>query len=161
MRGNAVKGLYQPDSIAAYAYRGQTYLVMANEGDTREDELDKKRVKDVASFVASASPDLSRLNISTVDSEPGNIVSFGGRSSSIRDEAGRLVYDSGNLLEAQAIARGVYDDKRSDDKGCRTEGIALLDIGGRTYAFIGLERTKKSAIGIFDVTNLFKLLMWI
>jgi len=157
LRATAVKGLYQPDSIVAYAYRGQTYLVMANEGDTREDDLDKKRVKDVPGLAAGTSPDLSRLNISTFDSKPGSIVSFGGRSFSIRNEAGELVYDSGNLLEAQAIARGIYDDKRSDDKGVEPEGVALLNIGGRTYAFIGLERTKKSAIGIFDVTDPFKV----
>ena len=153
LRSNMVKGLYQPDSIVSHQYRGQTYLVMANEGDTREDEVDKKRVKDVANLAASASFDLSRLNISTIDSTPGNIVTFGGRSFSIRDEAGNIVYDSGNLLDAEAIARGIYDDKRSDDKGVEPEGVTLLDIGGRTYAFIGLERTKKSAVAIFDITN--------
>ena len=153
LRSNMVKGLYQPDSIVSHQYRGQTYLVMANEGDTREDEFDKKRVKDVANLAASASFDLSRLNISTIDSTPGNIVTFGGRSFSIRDEAGNIVYDSGNLLDAEAIARGIYDDKRSDDKGVEPEGVTLLDIGGRTYAFIGLERTKKSAVAIFDITN--------
>lgn len=153
LRSNVVKGLYQPDSIVSHQYRGQTYLVMANEGDTREDEADKKRVKDVANLAASAPSDLSRLNISTTDSTPGNIVTFGGRSFSIRDEAGAIVYDSGSLLDAEAIARGLYDDKRSDDKGVEPEGVALLDIGGRTYAFIGLERTKKSAVAIFDITN--------
>lgn len=153
LRTNLVKGLYQPDSIDSYQYRGQTYLVMANEGDTREDEVDKKRVKDVANLAASTSSDLSRLNISTTDSSPGNIVTFGGRSFSIRDEAGNIVYDSGSLLDAEAIARNIYDDKRSDDKGVEPEGVTLLDIGGRTYAFIGLERTKKSAVAIFDITN--------
>ncbi len=153
LRANLVKGLYQPDSVVAYSVRGKTYLVMANEGDTREDETDKKRVKDVASLASSTASDLSRLNISTTDSTPGNIVTFGGRSFSIRDEAGRIVYDSGNLLDAQAIARNIYDDKRSDDKGVEPEGVALLDIGGRTYAFVGLERTKKAAVAVFDITN--------
>jgi hypothetical protein len=31
--------------------------------------------------------------------------------------------------------------------------VTLLDIGGRTYAFIGLERTTKAAVAVFDVTN--------
>lgn len=35
----------------------------------------------------------------------------------------------------------------------QSEGVALLDMGGRTYAFIGLERTLKSAVAIFDVTD--------
>jgi hypothetical protein len=33
------------------------------------------------------------------------------------------------------------------------EGVALLDIGGRTYAFVGLERATSSAIGVFDITD--------
>jgi hypothetical protein len=33
------------------------------------------------------------------------------------------------------------------------EGVDLLDIGRRAYAFIGLERTTKSAVAIFDITN--------
>jgi hypothetical protein len=47
----------------------------------------------------------------------------------------------------------VYDDGRSRDKGVEPEGVALLDIGDRTYAFIGLERTTISTVAIFDVTN--------
>ncbi|MGZ8203684.1 MAG: choice-of-anchor I family protein, partial [Burkholderiales bacterium] len=35
------KGLYMPDTIAAYKWRGETYLVMANEGDFREDDGDR------------------------------------------------------------------------------------------------------------------------
>ena len=31
--------------------------------------------------------------------------------------------------------------------------MALLDLGGRTYAFIGLERTLKAAVAVFDVTD--------
>lgn len=153
LRASAVKGLYQPDGIAAYQVKGRTYLVMANEGDTREDDGDKKRVKDVAALSAAAPADLQRLNVSTVDSAPGALVTFGARSFSIRDEAGRLVYDSGNVLDAEAIKRGIYDDGRSDDKGVEPEGVALLDIAGRTFAFIGLERTTQAAVAVFDITD--------
>src|SRR5688572_26005180 len=31
-----VRGMYQPDAIAAYGFQGETFLVMANEGDVRE-----------------------------------------------------------------------------------------------------------------------------
>ena len=34
-----VMGMYQPDSIAAYTVAGRTYVVTANEGDSREDWL--------------------------------------------------------------------------------------------------------------------------
>jgi DNA-binding beta-propeller fold protein YncE len=149
LRAAALKGLYQPDSIASFHYRGKTYLAMANEGDTREDEVDKAR----ASTLSGTPDDLKRLNISLTDSTPGNLVTFGGRSFSIRDEAGNLVYDSGSLLDAEAIARGIYDDGRSDDKGVEPEGVALMDMDNRIYALVGLERTTKGAIAVFDITT--------
>ena len=148
LRPVAVKGFYQPDSIAAYDFKGETYVVMANEGDTREDEKDKARASKLG-----VKGDLAELNISTTDSTAADLHTFGGRSFSIRNEAGELVYDSGSLLDAEAIARGIYDDGRSDDKGVEPEGVALLDIAGRTYAFIGLERTTKAAVAVFDVTD--------
>lgn len=154
LRAAAVKGFYQPDAIAAYQANGQTYLVMANEGDTREDDGDKARVKDVAAFNANAPADLKQLNVSTVDSTSGtDLYTFGGRSFSIRDANGMLVFDSGNRLDAEAIARGIYDDNRSDDKGVEPEGVALKEIDGRMYAFIGLERTTQAAIAVYDITD--------
>jgi hypothetical protein len=152
LRTAAVRGLYQPDGIAAYQAGGQTYLVMANEGDTREDDGDKARVKDT-SLKNSSPTDLQQLNISTTDSTSGNLVTFGARSFSIRDANGNLVFDSGNRLDKEAIARGIYDDGRSDDKGVEPEGVALKEIDGRTYAFIGLERTLKGAVAIYDITD--------
>lgn len=149
LRAASVKGLYQPDGMAAYQVGGQTFIVMANEGDTREDDGDKAR----ASTISGTPNDLKRLNISTTDSSAGNLVTFGARSFSIRDEDGNLVFDSGNRLDAEAIARGIYDDTRSDDKGVEPEGVELIKIGGRTYAFIGLERTTKGAVAIYDVTD--------
>lgn len=152
LRSADVRGLYQPDSIAAYEANGQTYVVMANEGDTREDDGDKERVKNLPAL-AGAPADLKELNVSTVDSTPGDIVTFGGRSFSIRDEAGNIVFDSGSRLDAEAIARGIYDDGRSDDKGVEPEGVALKEIDGRVYAFIGLERTTTGAVAVYDITD--------
>ena len=150
LRSSAVKGLYQPDALATYQYQGKTFLVMANEGDTREDEVDKAR----GSKVTGTPNDLKRLNISLPDSPNGSeLVTFGGRSFSIRDENGELVYDSGSLLDAEAITRKIYNDGRSDDKGVEPEGVSLMQLGGKTYAFIGLERTKVAAVAVFDVTN--------
>jgi len=152
LRSADVKGFYQPDSIASYEIGGQTYLVMANEGDTREDDGDKARTKDV--FASGTYPaDLKELNISTLDSAEGDLYTFGGRSFSIRDAAGNLVFDSGNRLDAEAILRGIYDDGRSDDKGVEPEGVDLMAIGGRMYAFIGLERTTRGAVAIYDITD--------
>lgn len=144
----SAKGLYMPDGIAAYTWRGATYLVMANEGDFREDDADRAPASDL-----EAVKPLDRLRVSTTDSAPGDLYAAGARSFSIRDASGTLVYDSGDLLDKEADKRGIYNDSRSRDKGVEPEGVALHEIAGRTYAFIGLERTKTSAVAVFDVTD--------
>lgn len=146
----AAKGLYMPDAVAAYRWRGDTYLVMANEGDFREDNADRS----AASTYGAVAP-LDRLRVSNADSSAGHLFAAGARSFSIRDSAGSLVYDSGSILDREANARGIYSDVRSRDKGVEPEGVALLGIGGRTYAFIGLERTTNSAVAVFDISNPF------
>jgi DNA-binding beta-propeller fold protein YncE len=145
----AAKGLYMPDSVATYRWGGNTYLVMANEGDFREDNADRS----AASSFGAVSP-LNNLRVSNRDSSVGNLYAAGARSFSIRRENGELVYDSGSILDRQAHARLVYDDGRSRDKGVEPEGVALLKIEDRTFAFIGLERTTKSTVAIFDITDL-------
>ena len=144
-----VKGLYMPDAIAAYKYQGRTYLIMANEGDFREDDADRVAAN---SNGLGGSGALARLRVSATDSSPGNLFAAGARSMSIRDTDGNIVYDSGSILDREADKRKVYDDGRSRDKGVEPEGVALLEIGNRTYAFVGLERTLKAAVAVFDVT---------
>lgn len=143
-----VKGLYMPDGIAAYQAGGQTFLVMANEGDFREDDADRS----AASGFGAVAP-LNNLRISNTDSSTGDLYAVGARSFSIRDVNGNLMFDSGDKLDKEAADRGIYDDGRSRDKGVEPEGVALKEIGGRQYAFIGLERTTKGAVAIYDVTD--------
>ncbi|TXI38094.1 MAG: PEP-CTERM sorting domain-containing protein [Methylophilus methylotrophus] len=143
-----VKGLYMPDGIATYSAGGQTYLVMANEGDYREDDLDKDRASTLG-----VTGDLSRLQVSLTDSTASDLYVAGARSFSIRDANGALVYDSGDILDKEAALRGIYDDGRSDDKGVEPEGVDLFTLGGRTIAAVGLERTLKGAIALFDITD--------
>jgi DNA-binding beta-propeller fold protein YncE len=142
------KGLYMPDGMAAYEAAGKTFVVMANEGDFREDDGDRS----AASSFGAAAP-LNALRVSNTDSSTGDLYAAGARSFSIRDENGDLVYDSGEILDREAIALGIYDDGRSRDKGVEPEGVELMDIGGRTFAFVGLERTTKGAIAVFDITD--------
>jgi DNA-binding beta-propeller fold protein YncE len=144
------KALYMPDGVASYRWHGGTFLVLANEGDFREDNVDRATAGN-APYLAPAP--LDRLRISNRDSSPGNLYAAGARSMSIRDAQGNIVYDSGGILDTEAAARGVYDDGRSRDKGVEPEGVALLDVAGRTYAFVGLERTTSSAVAVFDITN--------
>ncbi len=143
-----VKGLYMPDAIAAYEAGGSTYLVTANEGDFREDDGDRS-----AASSLGATGNLAPLRVLNTDSSAGNLFAAGARSFSIRDTDGNLVFDSGDILDKKAAELGIYDDARSRDKGVEPEGVELLTLGGRTFAFIGLERTTKGAVGIFDITD--------
>jgi len=126
---------------------------MANEGDAQDEDPsgDIARASSIPALGISGNP--GRINVIKDMSSAGNVVTMGGRSFSIRDTDGNIVFDSGNILEAQAIARGIYDDGRSDDKGVEPEGVALQTINGRTFAFIGLERTTTGAVAIFDITD--------
>jgi hypothetical protein len=108
----ATKGLYMPDSIATYKWRGDTYLVMANEGDFREDNVDRINANDPT--LGAVSP-LDRLRVSKPDSSPGNLFAAGARSFSIRRTDGEIVYDSASILDREANKRLIYDDGRSRD----------------------------------------------
>lgn len=170
LRTVPVKGLYMPDAVVGYQAGGRSFYVMANEGDAFMDDSDVLRLGNTAvtldprAFPNAAelklNSQLGRLNI-VRDGATGagnttnmtDIVTLGGRSFSIRDEAGNLVYDSGNLLEREAIAAGLYDDARSDDKGVEPEGIALFGFHGRQIAVVGLERTRRGAAALFDITD--------
>ncbi len=147
-----VKGLYMPDSMAAFDKDGVTYVVMANEGDFREDDGDRSAAGN--STYGATSP-LNNLRISNTDSSnlPGELYAAGARSFSIRDADGNLVFDSGDTLDKEAFARGIYDDGRSRDKGVEPEGVELFELGGELYAAIGLERTTKAAVAIYKITD--------
>lgn len=143
-----VKGFYMPDGIAAYEANGQDYLVMANEGDFREDDGDRS-----AASSLGATGDLANLRVDNTTSYVGNLFAAGARSFSIRDANGNIVFDSGDFLDKKAAELGIYDDVRSRDKGVEPEGVELFTINGRTIAAIGLERTLKSAVALYDITD--------
>ncbi|MFZ4780630.1 MAG: choice-of-anchor I domain-containing protein, partial [Terrimicrobiaceae bacterium] len=103
-----------------------------------------------------------RLNISRLDGDTdadGKIdapTMIGTRSMSIWEvTAGGLtrVYDTGSLFETYISLNDTagWVDSRSDDKGPEPEGLTLGEIAGRTYAFIGMERT--NGIFMLDVTD--------
>jgi DNA-binding beta-propeller fold protein YncE len=171
IRRSSASGMYQPDSIAAFTSDGETYLVTANEGDTRgysgfADEVQVADLQLDASLQVDDS--LQRLKVCSVggdtdgDGDVDRLLAFGTRSVAIWDAEGKLVYDSGDALE-QFIAKRLPDrfnvdsdgkntvDSRSDDKGPEPEGLVVGLVGDSTYAFVGLERT--SAIAVFDVTR--------
>ncbi|MCA9728398.1 MAG: T9SS type A sorting domain-containing protein [Candidatus Eisenbacteria bacterium] len=173
-----VWGMYQPDAIASFRSRGHTYLVTANEGDSRDYDgyseearigsldLDPSAFPDAADLQDNAH--LGRLNSTTAlgdddgDGDYDRLFCYGARSFSIWDENGNQVFDSGDQLEQITAALSPDDfnsnndendsfDSRSDDKGPEPEGVTIGRIWGRTYAFIGLERI--GGVMVFDVTN--------
>ena len=90
------------------------------------------------------------------------LYSFGGRSFSIRDSEGKLVFDSGDQLEREIAARWpeyfnsshgtkVEMDRRSHKRGPEPETVTVGTIDDQTYAFIGMEQA--SVIAIYDVTD--------
>lgn len=143
-----LKGLYMPDGMAAYESRGRTLIAMANEGDFREDDADRS-----AASSLGATGVLANIRVVNTHSTSGDLFAAGARSFTIRDTDGNIVFDSGEILDREAIAAGIYDDGRSRDKGVEPEGVEIMTIGDRIFAFIGLERTIKAAIAVFDITD--------
>ncbi|MFE4104884.1 choice-of-anchor I family protein [Almyronema epifaneia] len=172
-----VFGLYQPDAIATFEVAGQTYIISANEGDARDYDAfaEEERIKDLVldpnafpnAAELQADEALGRLAVtSTLGDADGDglyeaLYAFGGRSFSIWDAAGNLVFDSGSQFE-QIVAQAFPEffnsdndentfDTRSDAKGPEPEGVTIGEIEGQIYAFIGLERI--GGVMVYNITN--------
>jgi len=96
---------------------------------------------------------------------------FGARSISIWDAEGKLVGDTGDLMEVKTAEATLFCDgdledcsgfnsnndendsfdSRSDAKGPEPEGVVVGKVRGVTYAFVGLERV--GGVMIFDVSK--------
>ena len=172
IRNEPVYGLYQPDAIAAYEAEGATYYVTANEGDARdEDERVEDLELDPTAFPNAdelqTDDEIGQLEVSTVngdldgDGDYDRLVSYGGRSFSIRDSQGNIVFDSGEQF-AQITAEQVPEifnsngtvetfDVRSVAKGAEPEGVVVGEIDDKIYAFVGLERT--GGVAVYNITN--------
>lgn len=177
IRNWPVKGVYMPDAISSATIGGSVYWFTANEGDGRDYDgySSEVRVKDLmldASFAADIQDDenLGRLKTFTTDvigdtdndGDVDEIYTYGGRSFSIWDADGDLVWDSKAQFEEYFASNypaffncndGLASemDGRSDDKGPEPEAICIGTPQGATYAFIGLER--QGGILVYNVTN--------
>ncbi|WP_137179728.1 choice-of-anchor I family protein [Roseomonas sp. AR75] len=175
--GMPVSGMYMPDAIDSYESGGSTYFVIANEGDDRDDfitpdetvragslDLDDAAFPNEATLKQNAN--LGRLTVTNAgvsgdtdgDGDIDRIQMLGARSFSILDATGAIVFDSGDILEriaAEMVEDGLLGladfDGRSDNKGPEPESIEIATIGGRTYAFVGLERANANLV--FDITD--------
>jgi len=184
-----VSGMYMPDAIASFSVGGATYLATANEGDSRDYDCysEEERLADLdytgtslgADLVAQAQDDTLLGRVKTTTAMPttdpiSGLIAYGGRSFSIWNSSGALVWDSGSefveivardfpdyvntqaddgAATARAMVESMADeaDARSDDKGTEPEAVAVGRIGDRQYAFIGLER--QGGIMVYDVTD--------
>ncbi len=189
-----VYGIYQPDAITNFQYRGRTYIVTANEGDARDypgysEEsrfralsgntpicADSARFSDFYASNPQGVTNLSqlrdntnmgRLTVTRADGLRADgscyeaIYAFGARSFSIYNDKLEQIYDSGSDIEriiaavnpanfnANHTANGA--EPRSDNKGPEPEAVAVAQLWGRAYAFVGLERV--GGIMLYDITN--------
>jgi len=167
-----IYGAYMPDSVAAFEVEGKNYFITANEGDARDEDA---RIADLTldptAFPNAAElqqdPNLGRLTVSTIDGDLDGdgdydqLFAYGGRSFTIWDEFGNLVYDSGDEFEertAELLPANFNSDNdentfdtRSDDKGPEPEGVTVGVVDGTPYAFIGLERV--GGVMVYDLSN--------
>lgn len=166
-----VYGMRQPDAITSFEVDGNTYFVTANEGDARDDT--EGRIKDL-DLDPTIFPDaealqeddvLGRLKVRTDlgdidgDGDYDMLYVYGGRSFTIYNDAGDIVFESGSMF-SRLIAQirpelfnhddGDFDD-RSDDKGVEPEAVAVGQVNGRTLLFVGLERD--SGVVVLDATD--------
>ncbi len=172
-----VFGMYQPDAVVSFQAKGKTWLITANEGDSRAYTAYNEEVRvstlrlDPTKFPTGDTlkrpENLGRLTVTNAtgdtdkDGDFDELYVLGGRSFSIWDTSGKLVYDSGDILEQMAAklypanfnassTNNTLED-RSDNKGPEPEGIAIAELNGRIYAFIALERMGGAMV--FDVTD--------
>lgn len=165
-----IKGIRMPDGISTAAVNGETYLLTANEGDSRAwpvgTETDTNEIKDKTSPVngIKTGGKVTWFNADQYDGlESGTDYIFGGRSFTVfKITANGLeeVFDSGSDFEritAEVLPDyfncsndTVEAEDRSGKKGPEPEGITVGTIGSRIYAFVGLERT--GGVMIYDIT---------
>lgn len=166
-----IKGIRMPDGISAAAINGETYLLTANEGDSRAwpvgTETDTNEIKDKVSPVngIKTGGKVTWFDVSQYDGlEADTDYIFGGRSFTLfKVTANGLeeVFDSGSDFER--ITADVLPDyfncsndtieaeDRTGKKGPEPEGVTVGTVNGHIYAFVGLERT--GGVMIYDITD--------
>ena len=154
-------GIYMPDGISSYEVDGKTYLLTANEGDSREwgdyiNEVEEKYGEPKSKIVTLNTDDYDGFD------DLSKKYLFGGRSFSIIDASTMtMVSDSsGEFEEITAKLLPEYFNCSNDDisfedrsgkKGPEPEDIKTMIIDGKVMAFIGLERI--GGVMMYDVSD--------
>lgn len=170
LRSWPILSYYMPDAIATYQVGANDFYITANEGDTRDYAgfVEEKRVKDLI-LDPVAFPNASELQkdvnlgryTATITNGDFNgdgkyeaIYGIGGRSFSIwNGQNGQLLNDY-SKLEKDFLTNlpTAYDDGRSDNKGVEPEAVAVGDVYGKTYLFVGLERA--DAVMVYELSGI-------
>lgn len=172
------KGFYMPDAIASYEVAGNTYIISANEGDSRDYNgySEENRLDDLTlDPTAFPEPEVlfdvyGDIKVTLANGDTDNdgdfdeIYTYGARSFSIwNGTTGALVYDSGDDFEQivsnhpeynvlfNTSGSGLTIKNRSDDKGPEPEAVVVGKIQNTDYAFVGMERT--GGVIVYDVSN--------
>ena len=166
-----LKGIRMPDAVSLYRVNGTTYLITANEGDSRawpvglETDVNEAKGKKSPTGKIKTSNKVTWFDASQYDGlESGVDYLFGGRSFSVlrvTENGLEEVYDSGSAFEAITAKElpayfncsndNIDLEDRSGKKGPEPEGTAVGSVNGRTYAFLALERI--GGVMLYDVTD--------
>lgn len=164
-----VKSFYLPDAIANFSHAGTNYLVLANEGDTRDwsketseevkvSKLTLDPVKFPNASTLKSSENIGDLIVSKYfgdtdsDGDYDELLSFSTRTFSIfNSNTGELVANVGRELAEKVADAGKYDAGRSPKKGVEVEGVTVGEVNGKTVAFIGMERA--DMVAVYDLSN--------
>ena len=136
-------GMYQPDTITSYQWNGATFVLSANEGDSRDydgyseeirvkdiidpDELNKALSTELQAFydASGGKNGLGRLKVTTALGDADNdgiyeeLYAYGARSFSIWDQNINLVFDSGDdfgKISASVLGRN-FNSTHTENKG--------------------------------------------
>ena len=163
-----VYGIKMPDGISVTTVGGKTYLLTANEGDSRADwaGLDNEvESKDSPTGSVKLDEEVVWFNANLWDGlDTNKAYIFGGRSFSLYEVGAdglTLVYDSGSDFEeitAKQLPKyfncsndKIKLDNRSGKKGPEPESVTTGTVNGKTYAFVALERI--GGVMVYDITD--------
>lgn len=162
-----VYGIKMPDGISVFKQGRDTYILTANEGDSRSDWEgydNEAEGKTSPSGNIRLSSKVVWFNTDLWDGlDDSKDYVFGGRSFSIyqvSEDGLTPVFDSEGDFEA-ITAKKLPDyfnasnnktslDNRSGKKGPEPESVVTGTIDGKSYAFIGLERI--GGVMVYDIT---------
>ncbi|MGN0319186.1 MAG: choice-of-anchor I family protein [Lachnospira sp.] len=163
-----VYGIKMPDGISVITIGSKTYLLTANEGDSRADWAGyDNESENYTSPTGNVTLDSKVVwfNATMWDGlDESKAYVFGGRSFSVyeaTEEGLSLVFDSGSEFE-EITAEKIPDyfnasndktslDNRSGKKGPEPESVVTGTVNDKIFAFIALERI--GGVMVYDITE--------